>query len=58
MGSSMTGAQIFWLIFIGILFLDLDLTAIVYGNRLVSLIGLIVLFFMILFVVAYVLRGV
>ena len=54
----MTGTQIFWLIFIGILFLDLDLTAIVYGNRLVSLIGLIVLFLMILFVVAYVLRGV
>ena len=54
----MTGAQVFWLIFIGILFLDLDLTAIVYGNRLVSLIGLIILFLMLVFVIAFVLRGV
>ena len=54
----MTTVQKFWLIFIAILFLDFDLTAIVYGNKLVSLIGLLVLFLMILFVVAYVLRGV
>ena len=54
----MTGAQVFWLIFIAILFLDLDLTAIVYGNRIVSLIGLIVMFLMIVFIIAYVLRGV
>ena len=50
--------QKYWLILIVILLLDLDLTAIVYGNRLVSLISLLVLFLMILFVVAYVLRGV
>lgn len=54
----MTTVQKFWLIFIAILVLDFDLTTIVYGNKLVSLIGLLVLFLMILFVVAYVLRGV
>lgn len=54
----MTTVQKFWLIFIAILVLDFDLTAIVYGNKLVTSIGLIVLFLMILFVVAYVLRGV
>ena len=54
----MTTVQKFWLIFIAILVLDFDLTVIVYGNKLVRLIGLLVLFLMILFVVAYVLRGV
>lgn len=39
----MTGAQVFWLIFIGILFLDLDLTAIVFGGKVVSLIALALL---------------
>lgn len=54
----MTTVQKLWMIFIMILILDFDLTCIVYGSRLVSLIGLLVLFLMILFVVAYVLRGV
>ena len=54
----MTTVQKFLLSFIAILILDFDLTAIVYGNKLVSIIGLLVLFLMILFVVAYVLRGV
>lgn len=54
----MTIPQKLWMIFIMILILDFDLPAIVYGNKLVSLIGLLVLFLMILFVVAYVLRGV
>ena len=54
----MTAAQKVWMIFIMILILDFDLTAIVYGNRLVSLIGLIVMFLMIVFIIAYVLRGV
>lgn len=54
----MTTVQKFWLIFIAILVLDFDLTAIVYGNKLVSLIGLIILFLMLVFVIAFVLRGV
>lgn len=54
----MTTVQKLWMIFIMILILDFDLSAIVYGNRLVSLIGLLVLFLMIFFMVAYVLRGV
>ena len=34
--------QKFWLIFILILFIDLDFTMIVYGNRIMSIIALIV----------------
>lgn len=34
--------QKLWLIFILILFIDLDLTAIVYGNKVVSIISLII----------------
>ena len=35
--------QTFWLILILILFIDLDFTMIIYGNRVMSIIALIVL---------------
>lgn len=46
--------QKFWLIFILILFIDLDFTAIVYGNRVMSLIALIVLLLAVAVVIGYV----
>lgn len=46
--------QKLWLILILILFIDLDFTAIVYGNRIMSIIALIVLLLGVAVAIGYV----
>lgn len=50
--------QKFWLIFILILFIDLDFTMIVYGNRIMSIIALIVLLLGVAVAISYVIARV
>lgn len=45
--------QKLWLILILILFIDLDFTMIVYGNRVMSIIALIVLLLIVAIVIGY-----
>ena len=50
--------QKFWLILILILFIDLDFTMIVYGNRIMSIIALIVLLLGVAVAISYVIARV
>ena len=50
--------QKFWLILILILFIDLDFTMIVYGNRVMSIIALIVLLLGVAVAISYVITRV
>lgn len=50
--------QKFWLILILILFIDLDFTMIVYGNRVMSIIALVVLLLAVAIVIGYVIARV
>lgn len=50
--------QKFWLILILILFIDLDFTMIVYGNRVMSIIALIVLLLGVAIAISYVIARV
>lgn len=50
--------QTFWLILILILFIDLDFTMIVYGNRVMSIIALIVLLLGVAVAISYVIARV
>lgn len=50
--------QKFWLILILILFIDLDFTMIVYGNRIMSIIALIVLLLGVAIAISYVIARV
>lgn len=50
--------QKLWLILILILFIDLDFTAIVYGNRIMSIIALIVLLLGVAVAIGYVIARV
>ncbi len=50
--------QKFWLILILILFIDLDFTMIVYGNRVMSIIALIVLLLGVAVAISYVIARV
>lgn len=50
--------QKFWLILILILFIDLDFTMIVYGNRIMSIIALIVLLLAVAVAISYVIARV
>lgn len=50
--------QKFWLILILILFIDLDFTMIVYGNRIMSIIALIVLLLGVAVAISYVITRV
>lgn len=50
--------QKFWLILILILFIDLDFTMIVYGNRVMSIIALIVLLLAVAVAISYVIARV
>lgn len=50
--------QKFWLILILILFIDLDFTMIVYGNRIMSIIALIILLLGVAVAISYVIARV
>lgn len=50
--------QKFWLILILILFIDLDFTMIVYGNRVMSIIALIILLLGVAVAISYVIARV
>ena len=50
--------QKFWLILILILFIDLDFTMIVYGNRVMSIIALIVMLLGVAVAISYVIARV
>ena len=50
--------QKFWLILILILFIDLDFTMIVYGNRIMSIIALIVMLLGVAVAISYVIARV
>lgn len=50
--------QKFWLILILILFIDLDFTMIIYGNRVMSIIALIVLLLGVAVAISYVIARV